>query len=138
MNSPEDSSTAAQPARILVVENHEQMRFLLERTLRELGYRVHACAEPRVALETFCSAPEEFDLVLTDFWMPELNGVALALGMFSVRRVPVILLSGFCEGWTDERVRNLGLHALLHKPTPVAELAHAIASALNGGASSSR
>ncbi len=60
------------PARILVVDDLEEIRNTLERRLRRRGYVVECAENGRVALEMI--AEHAFDLVLLDIEMPEVNG----------------------------------------------------------------
>jgi len=83
------------------------------RVLEELGYRVTASTVPEQALKLF--ADQRFDLVITDYRMPRLNGREL------IRRlreqsgsVPIILLSGYVDsiGLNEE---NTGADLVLRK-----------------------
>lgn len=61
------------------------------------GFQVQACASPLEALRHYEAQPESFFAVLTDYTMPELDGVRLMerLGMQGKRRPPpMILLTG--------------------------------------------
>lgn len=73
------------------------MGLLARRTvLEELGHRVHTCSSPHDALEQCAKQP--FDVVITDYKMPEMNGVEF---IRELRKqdptVPVILISGFTD-----------------------------------------
>ncbi len=62
-------------ARLLVVDDETaQMKALCE-TLAQEGYATTGFTSARLALE--CLASQEFDLVLTDLMMPEMDGIAL-------------------------------------------------------------
>jgi CheY-like chemotaxis protein len=63
--------TVASP-RILVVDDEVCIADLLSEMLRILGYTPTACNSPLTALELLAS--QEFDVVLSDFRMPHLNG----------------------------------------------------------------
>jgi CheY-like chemotaxis protein len=64
--------TTVASARILVVDDEVCIADLLSEMLRILGFTPTACNSPLVALELL--AREEFDVVLSDFRMPHLNG----------------------------------------------------------------
>jgi len=77
--------------------------------------------------------PTRFDLVITDLTMPRLSGAALVRAMRAVRPgLPVILCTGFSEGLTQERLSDLGVGAVLTKPTPRLRLAVEIRRILDG------
>jgi len=62
---------------ILVVDDHRAIRELFARFLRELGYEVLEAEGPLQA-QRLAAARGRVDLLLTDFHMPDMNGVQLA------------------------------------------------------------
>ena len=62
-------------ARILVVDDDTATREVLARFLARAGYSVESCASPAAALAQLGSAA--FDVLLTDFVMPEGSGLDL-------------------------------------------------------------
>ena len=76
MQDPNKSSEAPlkhQAARILVVDDIEENRTLLEVILSKLGHVIVQCSGGRQAI-SMCSQ-ERFDLILMDIQMPEINGL---------------------------------------------------------------
>lgn len=63
---------------ILLVEDEETVRKVIERLLRKLGYDVLSAADAEEAIEIFRARDDELDLVLTDVVMPGLTGVEMA------------------------------------------------------------
>jgi DNA-binding NtrC family response regulator len=63
------------PARVLVVDDEEVQRTLLEKALRRAGYQVELARSAEDALARF--APRRFDVVLTDLRMPGRSGLDL-------------------------------------------------------------
>lgn len=61
--------------KILIAEDEEGLRMLLERQLTRSGYTVHTASDGQEALETLCREP--FDLVISDMKMPRLDGMGL-------------------------------------------------------------
>ncbi|MDA8415281.1 MAG: ATP-binding protein [Desulfobacteraceae bacterium] len=81
---------------ILLIDDEEDLAFGTERMLKQLGYQVMARTDPLVALQLFSSAPEKFDLVITDQAMPHMNGTDLARELTRIRpNIPVILCTGY-------------------------------------------
>jgi two-component system cell cycle response regulator CpdR len=62
--------------RILLAEDDESMRVYLARALEKVGYEVRAVDRGTAALPLLES--ENFDLLLTDIVMPEMDGIELA------------------------------------------------------------
>ena len=100
--------------------------------LEKLGYAVDAYTDPAAMLEAFSAAPQRYRLLITDFAMPELDGVELARRVWSLRPgFPVILYSGYGGSITPEEALKMGFVQLLPKPFKLHSLADAVAEALN-------
>ena len=90
---------ATQPPKtpeILLVDDNRQGLIARKSLLQELGYSIRTATSGEEALELF--SRQKFDIVVTDFKMPRMNGIEL------IRRVRgsqadarIILLSGFVE-----------------------------------------
>lgn len=64
--------------------------------LEELGYKTSSCTSGIEALEMFDK--QSFDLVVTDYNMPKMDGVVFIARLRAIRPdIPVILLSGFAD-----------------------------------------
>lgn len=108
------ATTAIQPtARVLLVDDNISGISARRAVLEELGYSTDGTTDPRKALEMF--RKEHYDLVVTDFKMPELNGVEL-IGEMRIENpgIPVILISGFVDalGLTE---KNTGANSVIMK-----------------------
>lgn len=88
--------TATHPAFILLVDDNPQGMLARSAVLRGLGYQVSTAASGEEALAL--SAAQAFDLVVTDFRMPQMDGMQL-IAVLRERGFakPVILLSGFAN-----------------------------------------
>jgi CheY-like chemotaxis protein len=64
-------------SRILVVDDEPMVRALIGRALTDEGYDVVAVANGLAALEEAHRAKVEFDLIITNNYMPGLNGAEL-------------------------------------------------------------
>lgn len=64
------------PARILVVDDNEALRSVVSQMLSVLGYEVSAADSGENGLNVFLK--NNFDIVLSDYEMPGMDGVALA------------------------------------------------------------
>lgn len=69
-----NSASASKKIRVLVLDDEAAIAELLTEMLKLLGYDVSACLRPGEALDLL--GRESFDLVLSDFRMPEMNGKA--------------------------------------------------------------
>jgi CheY-like chemotaxis protein len=81
---------------VLLVDDERDVRKFVSRILTEKGYRVTEAARPSDALRLFEEAPDDFDLLVTDLVMPEMNGVQLTHGLRQVRSgLKVLFISGY-------------------------------------------
>jgi CheY-like chemotaxis protein len=122
--------------RILFVEDEAPLVELGRAMLTRLGYHVVACKSSREALEIFRATPQRFDLVITDYTMPELTGEVLTRELRRLRPdLPIILCTGFSQTFTPERAAALGINAFLMKPVGSHELGLAIRRVLESSRS---
>ena len=106
--------------RLLLVDDDPLVRELVGEQLRDAGYNVTVCGEGRTALERLDSGLG-VDCLVTDFAMPEMNGVALAHEARKRRpRLPVVVLTGYAKEAAD--AAGGADFALLRKPIDSAAL----------------
>ena len=115
---------SGQGQRILLVDDEQVLTKVMERLLVRLNYQVTSCNSAREAVALFQRDPAQFDLVITDLTMPELNGLEVARQICAVRpNLPILLASGFISAQLPEDARQAGICELIEKPTSVATLA---------------
>ena len=116
--------------RWLVVDDDAIVLELTTEVLRrEPGSEVVACNDSHTALEVFFAEPEAFELVVTDFNMPGLDGLEFARAIHE--RSPdlkVVMVTGSDLDGADGRSGEL--QALLPKPYAPTALLAAVRSAL--------
>ena len=106
-----------EPGRILVVDDNASNRDLLFRRLSHDGHHVARADSGRRALEIL--EVEDFDLILLDLLMPDLNGFQVLERLKADERlhdVPVIMISGLQE--TDSAIRCIEAGAEDYLPKP--------------------
>jgi CheY-like chemotaxis protein len=100
-----------------------------EAQLTRMNYHVTASSAPCSAMEVFRNNPHQFDLVITDLTMPEMNGFEVARKIHAIRPdLPVLLASGFSVALSREELREAGICGLVEKPVSMP----ALAALLNG------
>ena len=99
------------PLRILIVEDSDDDLLLLLRTLRQGGYEpAHRCVQSAAALSA-ALAEESWDLVLSDYRLPQFNGAdALKLVQNSGLDLPFIIVSGVIGEEQAVSVMKAGAH----------------------------
>jgi CheY-like chemotaxis protein len=115
------------PAKVLLVDDEEDLRFLLARMLRKAGVeQVQAVAGGRAALDLLRSGAAP-DLVILDQNMPDLDGIqTLALMRRSHPDLPVLIASGQpdIQEWDAFRQAHV---AIIAKPFSVDEIQEKLA-----------
>jgi response regulator NasT len=118
-----------QPLRIAVADDEQDMRDFFERMLRTAGHQVVSIAENGRELVEHCRATKP-DLVITDIKMPEMDGIAASTEICRERPVAIILVSAYHDATLVERAADDHVMAYLVKPIGKAQLAPAIAVAM--------
>jgi signal transduction histidine kinase/ActR/RegA family two-component response regulator len=117
---------------ILIVDDEQMVADIGVIMLERLGYRVTAKTNALEALDVFRARPEEFDLIITDYTMPHMNGIDLARELLLLRPdIPVILCTGFSEKVTDQAAKDVGIRGSAMKPLDRRQLAELVRSALD-------
>src|SRR5687768_12323286 len=84
---------AAEPGRVLLVDDQPELRRLFYRTLTKAGHLVAMAANGRMAVELV--AQRSFDVVISDVRMPDMGGVELLQALHAQDPdLPVLLVSG--------------------------------------------
>ena len=116
---------------MLLVDDDAVAARTLHQMLVRLGYRVTSCGCPHDAIDRFQASPATFDLVLTDLLMPLMDGAELAGRILAVRPgIPVLVVSGFIDRWSTDRLLALGIRELIAKPVEFSVLAEALRQSL--------
>jgi len=117
--------------RIFVVDDDEILADMTGQMLRLMGYSTMVCSKPLDALALFSEAPERFDAVIVDEMMPDLRGTQLAIQLLRVKDdIPIILMTGYGDTISVERVRKSGVRATLIKPVQKEKLEDALETVL--------
>ncbi len=123
-----------EPLHVLVVEDDELGARTLASLLRSDGHRAEIVHNGRRAIERLKA--ERFDLLITDIYMPDMDGIELLRTLRqSSDPLPIIAISG--GGRTVqvdylELARRLGAAQVLRKPFTLRVLRAAIRAAMSG------
>ena len=113
-------------ARVLLVDDEQQVRKLLEALLRREGYAVATAANAEEALSRFASG-EPFDLLLTDVLMPGLSGPELSERVDALHGVlPTLFISGHTDNARLRRGELPAHQRFLAKPFTPADLSRTL------------
>jgi DNA-binding response OmpR family regulator len=108
---------------ILVIEDDDGILDLIEAALKHFGHAVVTARDGRDGISKFDRG--EFDLVITDLRMPEIDGLGVAqyIRGSSRRRVPIIGMSG-----TPWLMQSADFDRVLSKPFPLEKLVQSVAA----------
>jgi two-component system cell cycle sensor histidine kinase/response regulator CckA len=121
---------AARPL-VVLVEDEELIRRLLERVLENAEYEVLVAANGATALRLMERRAGELALLLTDLVMPGMNGLELARAARELQPdLPVLCMSGYSEETLRDRGGDDDEVDFIEKPFAPGELTDRIASLL--------
>jgi two-component system, NtrC family, response regulator HydG len=115
--------------RVLVVDDDRNMCEALQSSLEKEGYIVTAITTASAALDVV--GTDDFDVVLTDLGMAEMNGLTLCERILGVRPdMPIVVLTG--QGSMEAAIASLraGAYDFITKPVGPLLLAHSVSRAV--------
>jgi two-component system, cell cycle response regulator DivK len=113
--------------KILIVEDHPDVRRVLSLSLRHLGYEILETNNGASGIALTLS--EIPDLVLVDLSLPDVSGLEIAKGIKQNPRtaeIPLIALSGHSEREIAPKALEAGMAAYLMKPVDTQKLVEVI------------
>src|SRR5258707_13426175 len=122
------ATATAEKARVLVVDDEPQITRVLRTVLSSQGYQVRTAAEGEAALSDFNEWRPE--LVITDLYMPHMDGLELCKRIRAMSTVPIIVLSVKGEEKTKVEALDCGADDYVTKPFGIDELLARVRAAL--------
>ena len=111
-------------ATILVVEDDRSNRELISKFLRQEGHVVVEASDGAKALEMLQALT--FDLVITDFVLPKMNGIRFVEQLHTLQpRMPIILVTGYLSAISGNRLLE-DTAEILTKPFQLNDLRSAV------------
>jgi CheY-like chemotaxis protein len=117
--------------RILLLEDDRRVSAALAARLRSAGYEVTAAPDP--AFGVVLAALNPPDLIITDIWMPVMQGLTFARRRkaFGLADVPVIFITASRRDGLWESAMSLGAAGYFEKPYDPHRLLAAVAEAID-------
>lgn len=116
--------------RILVVDDEPLVCEAVKAVLRFDGHQVETAGNGREALD-LCEKGD-FDLIITDYSMPQMRGDELADAIKArIPDQPIIMITAYAETMAASSSRLAAVDSLVSKPFRLEELREAIASVLS-------
>lgn len=109
--------------RILLVDDEPGVVDTCRKLLIHFGYEVDAFTDPIAAVSAFETEPDLYDMVMTDFVMPEMNGQEVAQAVRAASPTcPILICTAYQPATLDLEV--LGPIRLIEKPVDPVKLDH--------------
>jgi DNA-binding NtrC family response regulator len=115
--------------KILVIDDDDALLAFLVEAIRILGYEVVACRTAAAAREAF--AKDNFAIVISDFMLPDYNGVILLKDLKKINpNLPIVIVTGYPLAYTPAMARADGIDGYLGKPFRINQLEQVIVDLL--------
>jgi two-component system, cell cycle sensor histidine kinase and response regulator CckA len=112
----------------LLVDDNEEILTTISAIFETLtGATIECHSSPKSALEAFTAAPGKYELVVTDYEMPGINGLELCRCLKALVPDQKIILATGSYLFTLRSARNIGFSGLLNKPFRLTDIAVALA-----------
>lgn len=117
---------------ILIVDDEELLVEMSIGRLERLGYKAVGAMSGIDALEIFRADPDKFDLIITDYAMPGMNGFEFAKELLTLKpNATIALCSGLNEPVPTDQITGLGIKEFFSKPISKDDFAHLVRRVLN-------
>lgn len=129
--APVDPELAAIQGRlVLVADDNEVNQKVIQRQLEVLGFASETVGDGEAALQRWRERPDRYGLLLTDLFMPNLDGYALAIALrqeevprpLPHHRLPIIALTANASRSDSERCLAVGMDGYISKPVALNDL----------------
>lgn len=119
--------------KVLVVDDSESIRDVVSYTLRQEGFEVVTAADGSKALEMIKEEQDKFKLVVTDLYMPIMNGLELIReirNLDSYKGVPILFLTTESQLDKKKEAKKAGATGWIVKPFQPEKLVKALKKVL--------
>lgn len=114
---------------MLVDDNVDILEMMSSLVENLTGAEVERFNSPAAGLAAFADAPEKYEVVITDFEMPGMDGVELCRQLLALAPAQKIILATGSGFFTEAAARRAGFSGQLNKPFPIETLRATLAEA---------
>ena len=107
--------------KVLLIEDDLQMQKFISEYLKDYGFDCTAFAHPKAAIENF-KHEENYEIIILDLMLPDMDGFDLFKKLKSIRNVPIIISSARGDIGNKIHGFELGADDYLAKPYEPREL----------------
>lgn len=128
----ENISTAFKENTVLLIDDEKVVIEICEMMLLRLGHKVFKANSGFEALKIFEDFGSQIDLIISDMFMPEMDGQELVGELRKIdHHVKVLLSSGALLDFDEEELVNRGFNGFLKKPYSIKALSEKMNEILN-------
>lgn len=128
--APQEERAIGGSDRILLVDDETEVVTTCRKLLERLGYNVDAYTDPVAAVEAYEADPEHYDLVMTDFVMPNMNGEEVCRAIRAqAADCPILVCTAYQPGTLDQKA--LEPLRILDKPVDPVQLSRVVRGMLD-------
>jgi signal transduction histidine kinase len=132
--APRVDPVQARGERVAYVDDDEVVQLMVHRVLERAGFRVTSYSDPGDLLAAVRRDPECYDLLVTDFSMPGMNGLQVAQAVRALcPTIPIIIATGYASEELRQAVAALGRAEILNKERTFEELGERATRAIGIG-----
>ncbi|MEW5924094.1 MAG: response regulator [Candidatus Zixiibacteriota bacterium] len=124
--------TVGKPLSILAIDDQAVILDLLAAMCQSLGYMIYTARNGRDGIRIF--EDKRPDIVISDLAMPEISGWEVASRVKAIApETPVIIITGWGVTVDEQKMKQVGVDFLLHKPFRLEQLSQLISKAKISG-----
>jgi CheY-like chemotaxis protein len=117
---------------ILLVEDEELLREVVQSALESNGYKVLLATDGREAIEIYKKQYKDIALVLSDMGLPKLGGIDVYAMLKEINpNIKIIFASGFISTETRSKLLKEGAKGFIMKPYSINEILQMVREVLN-------
>lgn len=121
-------------ARILLADDEAATRDFVKRSLEQDSHMITTASEGAEVLALLSADPKAYDLLITDYQMPAMDGISLAEKVGKLcPGMPILLMSGFSIDRGQLSVANANIVGLVPKPFTLEQIRAQTKLALRAG-----
>ncbi len=118
--------------KIAWIDDEKPLVLLGCKMLKSLGYKPDGYSDSEEFIDEFQRDPDQFDMIISDFNMPKMNGMELFDRVREINKdVPFVMCSGYSEQINETNARDMGLNSYLAKPVRKSDIALAVYASLH-------
>ncbi|HPK41071.1 MAG TPA: response regulator, partial [Candidatus Cloacimonadota bacterium] len=98
----------------------------------KLNYQATCFSESDKALQEYLNNQDEYDLIITDYYMPKMTGIDLIQELRSQSlNIPIVLSTGYSEYLTNESIEKYQITDYVSKPISIYDLSKKLYNIFN-------